>query len=334
MKKYPRYMFMALIAMLLILALPGCDQSGDDDGAAPPPSSGRYENVEDLADLADLVTTGKAYTVILGSSVNISESWGDINAAILQAKKRVILDLSVCAAEDNLIEGNSGTPGGNDFNIIRDNPYITGIILPQSLELIDVYAFTGCASLVSVVLPDGLLGIGNYAFRGLSGLKNITIPDSVTYIGTYAFSNCTGLTSIAIPYGFTTIEANCFNGCTGLTSFSIPDTVTTIGAAAFSGCTGLSGSLVIPASVTDLQAFGGCTNITEVVFPARDAPVIIRLNCFNGCTALTSVVFEDANATIVADNSFPNGASLKTAYEGEGGGAGTYTLSAGSWSKN
>jgi hypothetical protein len=290
-----------------------------------------YESVEDLANLAG-IETGGTYTVILGSGINISDRWADISSAIRAAKKHVVLDLSQCVVTDSVIAG-ALAPTGNDFNIIRYNPYITGLILPQSLQFIDGYAFHNCISVESVILPDGLLSIGNNAFHTFTALKNITIPDSVTYIGSYAFYQCTGLTSIPIPYGITTIEMNCFGGCTGLTSFSIPDTVTTIGAGAYAGCNGLSGSLVIPASVTSIMGFSNCTNITEVVFPARDTPITVGNNSFSNCTVLTSVVFEDTNVTITNNNSFPSTVtSLKTAYED--GGAGTYTLSGGSWSKN
>jgi hypothetical protein len=355
MKKYMRLVFMALAAMLLLLALPGCDQSGDD-GADPPPSSGVYENVEALADLA-AIETGGTYTVILGSGINISDRWADISAAIRAAKKYVILDLSQCAVTDEAIQG-SLPPGGNDFNIIKYNPYITGLILPQTLEFIDDSAFGDCTSLESVILPDGLLSIGIGAFRYCSGLSSITIPDSVATIGgqvfygcsglqgsitlpsglvtiqSSAFYGCSGLSSITLPSGLVTIQSSAFYGCSSLSGITIPDTVVTIETGAFVNCTNLSG-IVIPAGVTSIGggAFQICTGLGQVTFSARSAALSIAANAFNGCTGLDTVVFEDANATIVNNNSFPSTVtSLKTAYEG--GGAGTYTLSAGSWSKN
>jgi hypothetical protein len=279
MKKYPLFIFIA--AALVLLALNGCDQSGDD-GVDPPPSSGRYESVEDLAGLADL-KTGGPYTVILGSSINISDSWGAINDAIYAAKKYLTLDLRACASEE-AVKGHS-PPSGNDFNIIRYNPYITGIILPQSVQYIDPYAFMGCLSLGSVILPDGLLGIGGGAFSGCTGLSGISIPDSVATFGGSAFSGCTSLTGITLPSGL----------------------VATIGQLTFANCTGFTG-ITIPAAVSTIE-----------------------INAFSNCTKLTTVVFESAAATIVA-GSFPNGSTLLTAYTG--GGAGTYTFSTGSWSKN
>jgi hypothetical protein len=80
MKKYVRSVFM-ILAALVLAALSGYDQSGDD-GADPPPSSGRYESVEDLVGLA-AIETGGTYTAILGSGINVSDRWADISAAVL-----------------------------------------------------------------------------------------------------------------------------------------------------------------------------------------------------------------------------------------------------------
>jgi hypothetical protein len=253
MKKYVRSVFMILAATLVLLALSGCDQSGDD-GADPPPSSGRYESVEDLANLAG-IETGGTYTVILGSSINISESWGAINDAIYVAKKYLTLDLRACASGE-MVEG-AELPSGNDFNIIRYNPYITGITLPQSVQYIDQTAFMGCLSLSSVILPDGLLGIGLGAFNGCTGLSSISIPDSVATIGVAAFLGCTGLTGITLPSGLATIGQNTFLDCTGLTGITIPAAVTDIA----------------------LNAFNGCTSLTTVVFEGG-ATTIVNNKCF------------------------------------------------------
>jgi hypothetical protein len=347
-------MFMALIAMLFILILPGCDQSGDD-GADPPPSSGRYESVEDMANLAG-IDTGGTYTAILGSGINISNRWADINAAVLQAKKHVILDLGACAVTDDAIAGGE-TPSGNDFNIIRYNPYITGIILPESLLAVEDYAFSGCFNLVSVVLPEGLISIGGYVFSGCSLLEALSIPDSlisignrafqnctrlvavnipasVEGIGTYAFANCTSLTAITIPEGILTIQDSIFSGCTNLVSVNIPASVTRIVQRAFYDCSSLGGSITIPAAVYNtIETFAfSRTGITEIIFEARTIAISIGPSAFANCTVLTTVVFEDTNITISNDNCFPSGASLRSVYPG--GGAGTYTLSGGSWSKN
>jgi hypothetical protein len=311
MKKYLHCLFMALAAMLLALALPGCDQSGDD-GADPPPSSGVYESVEDLAGLAGL-ETGGPYTVILGSSIDISQSWGAINDAIYAAKKYVVLDLAACSAEDDTIAGNlssTGTtdPSGNDFNVIRYNPYITGLVLPKSLKYIDNAAFMDCFGLGSVILPEGLLTIGHYAFYNCGSLTALTLPDSLTTIGGSAFQN-SGLTAISIPDGIVGISGSTFSGCKSLASVRLP-------------------SGLVHAIAT--STFRDCTSLTAITIPTGVPS--IAATAFPGCTNLTTVVFEGGSTTIANNNSFPNGTTLKTAYEG--GGAGTYTKNGTTWSKS
>ena len=87
------------------------------------------------------------------------------------------------------------------------------VSIPDSVTIIDTYAFYGCTDLTSVTIPDSVTSIGNFAFEGCTGLTSITIPDSVTSIGKYAFYDCTGLTSIIIPSSVTSIGERAFSGC-------------------------------------------------------------------------------------------------------------------------
>ena len=67
--------------------------------------------------------------------------------------------------------------------------------------------------IVSVTLPNSIEYIGEYAFSGCSSLSSINIPESVIRIEQGAFSNCPKLTSIDIPNSVTKLEANAFQNC-------------------------------------------------------------------------------------------------------------------------
>ncbi len=194
-------------------------------------------------------------------------------------------------------------------------------IIPDSVENIGNFAFSGCTGLTSITIPDSVTSIGLYAFFQCTGLTSIIIPDSVTSIGGEAFSGCKGLTSIVVKRDNTVYDSrnNCnaiiekktntlvlgcqktiipdsvenignyaFSGCTGLTSVTIPNSVESIGERAFYGCINLT-SIIIPDSVTSIggKAFSGCTGLTSITIP--NSVESIKNWAFRGCTGLTSI---------------------------------------------
>lgn len=69
-------------------------------------------------------------------------------------------------------------------------------------------------------IPDGVQSIEKYAFSGCYYLRSITIPDSVTCIESRAFYS-SGLTSVNIGNGVEIIRELAFQNCTELTSVTI-----------------------------------------------------------------------------------------------------------------
>lgn len=59
---------------------------------------------------------------------------------------------------------------------------IQEIVLPDSIRMIEEYAFRGCASLQSINLPNGMTVIPRGLFYDCSSLKRIVIPDTVRVI--------------------------------------------------------------------------------------------------------------------------------------------------------
>jgi hypothetical protein len=248
---------------------------------------------------------------------NISETWGAINSEVLAAKQYVILDLSACTATYNTITG-WGSPSENSMDIIKDNPYIKGIILPSSLGRIQTGAFEECKYLTSLSIPAGVTSIGDYVFVGCFSLTRVNIPAGVTTIGHEAFGSCDSLTSITVDgsnANYSSEGGVLFNkeksvlikypGGKGGAYTTIPSSVTTIYGDAFIYDANLTG-VSIPANVTNIGSYA-----------------------FACCAALTSVTFAEGSAIAEAQFSSeqPFDGDLRAKYLAVNGGPGTYTRS-------
>ena len=111
-----------------------------------------------------------------------------------------------CSSLQSIIVDNNNPKydSRNNCNAIIEtssNKLITGCqntIIPDSVTVIDQFAFFNCSSLQSIVIPESVTLIWIGAFKGCSSLLSIVIPDSVTQIGILAFSGCSSLQSIKI----------------------------------------------------------------------------------------------------------------------------------------
>lgn len=131
---------------------------------------------------------------------------------------------------------------------------IQSYVIPNGINAIDNYAFSGCENLKSIKIPGSVTYIDRAAFRGCSGLVSVTIGNSVTSIGDSAFKNCSSLTSVTIPDSVSTISYDAFYNCSGLTGVIIGNSVNSIGNAAFYNCSGLT-SITIPDSVKSIGGY-------------------------------------------------------------------------------
>ena len=205
---------------------------------------------------------------------------------------------------------------------------LTSVEIPSGVTTIGANAFSYCSRLTSITIPSGVTTINSGTFRGCTSLTSVTIPN-VRTIDSEAFSSCTNLTDITLPGSLRTIGSNAFNSCRNL-NIEIPSTVTSIGGSAFqySGLT----SVTIPEGITTLDGymFYGCSRLKSIVIPA--SLTSLSSSAFN-LTPIATVTFNGDNTAPAVLNSFPSGASLRTAYTANTGGAGTYTLSGGVWTK-
>jgi hypothetical protein len=197
---------------------------------------------------------------------------------------------------------------------------LQSITLPESVKIIDDYAFYSCYALASLTISgDYLERIGKYAFGGSCCLYSISFSGTVGEIAAGAFSDCgeaiyadgkkpeepmyevlynedkTVLlkypakkkdAEFTIPGTVIRIEEGAFVDCKNLVSVTIPETVTSIGAEAFAGCSGLT-SVIIPGSVSDIEeyTFFGCRRLDSVIL--LEGVINIGNYAFSGCSGLT-----------------------------------------------
>lgn len=195
---------------------------------------------------------------------------------------------------------------------------LISITIPNSVIIIEDYAFYGCSKLQEFkgnfaadngcclidkgrlisfanncgieeyVIPNNVTEIGNDAFAHCYNLKKIIIPSSVTKIGSEAFSGCQNLASITLPQSITEIEDATFATCRCLIHLIIPNGVTKIGDGAFEACSSLK-ELTIPNTVIKMGngVFNGCTSIVNVNIPNEITEIGDRV--FKDCSSLSEI---------------------------------------------
>ena len=214
----------------------------------------------------------------------------------------------------------------NTREILRGDPSLTSITIPNSVITIGNSAFYGCSDLTSVTIGNHVTTIGEKAFYDCSELTSVTIPNSVTSIGDYAFYKCEGLTSLTISNDITSVSNYAFAYCKSLPSVTIPNGVTSISSYAFYEC-GILSSVTIPNSVTSIgeNAFTGTpwydnrgngliymggiayeyrgTMPDNETIEIKEGTAKINAGLFSGCSGLASVTIP-SSVTSIGSNAF------------------------------
>ena len=185
-----------------------------------------------------------------------------------------------------------------------EEPGVTYIVIPNSVECIADYVFRDCKGIQNVIIPESVTKIGDSVFEGCENLISLSIPDTLTNIGWRAFHGCKGLIDskgfvivngvlfgyfgedevVEIPYGTTRIAEFAFEDCGHVTKITIPDSVTIISPRAFDSIKGNPVNIrdiFIPESVIEIGelAFSGGKNL-RIIIDGKNT----KLRCLDGMT--------------------------------------------------
>ena len=172
------------------------------------------------------------------------------------------------------------------FAFFNKRDKIEKIELGSNTKIIQPYSFEECSNLKNVLFNDALEQLGDSAFKNCDAITQIVLSN-VTMSGEKVFYDCDKLDTVVlgnlrnIGKGMfydcdmlsqvdigkaTIIGESAFEGCKNLPAMFPLDNVTRIGYRAFRDCCGMIGELVIPDSVTEINAyaFQNCSNIESI----------------------------------------------------------------------
>lgn len=127
--------------------------------------------------------------------------------------------------------------------------------------IIDAYAFTGDARIVSVNIPQTVGTIGRSAFANCCNLATVTLARGVMAIESNAFANCWSLTALVFPKSLTAIGDGAFKGCSGLKTILFSENIDAYGSNVFEGCDAVE-TMTVKGSVMPTVPSDKITSIT------------------------------------------------------------------------
>ena len=188
------------------------------------------------------------------------------------------------------------------------------VVIPEGVSKIATAAFDKCDKIEELVLPETLEEIEMRAFRGMKLLKRVNIPKKVTSITAEAFLNCYSLEEINLHDSVHIIESFAFANCKSLKSIRIPASVVILVASAFMGCESVE-TITVDEENEFFHSDNNCLILTDKkelllsckngVIPTDGSVTCIRGLAFNSLAGLTDV-YIPAAIDFIEPNPFIN----------------------------
>ena len=139
--------------------------------------------------------------------------------------------------------------------------WITGILIPDSVQTIGNEAFSECLALEWVEMPAEMESIGYRAFYGCEYLSSIEIPNGITELKSATFQNCKALDFVILPSSLQKISDRVFKECVSLSGIQLPSDLQIISTEAFHSCKKLSTVVVENLRELGNNAFAYCEKL-------------------------------------------------------------------------
>lgn len=165
--------------------------------------------------------------------------------------------------------------------------------VPQSVKVIEPFAFCLQTRLRYIELHDDIISIGNAAFMGCEALEHIVIPRSVMEIKSDTFDGCISLKKVELHDAITEIGSHAFRHCEALQDIILPQSLQYLNS--FECCYSLR-EIDIPSSVKEIGGFMFCGNLRKVIL--HNGVRKIRNYAFRFCKRLATINFPEGLETI------------------------------------
>lgn len=173
--------------------------------------------------------------------------------------------------------------------------------VPQSVKVIEPFAFCLQKNLRNIELHNNIVSIGNAAFMGCEALEHIAIPRSVMEIESDTFHICISLKSVELHDEITQIGRHAFRHCDVLQKIVLPQNLKYLNS--FECCYSLH-EIDIPSSVKEIDGFMFCYNLRKVILHSGVRK--IRDYAFRFCKRLATINFPEGLETIGARAFYPS----------------------------
>ena len=191
-------------------------------------------------------------------------------------------------------------PAGTEViarSAFNDSYRLEHVYFPDSLRIIEPYAFAYCESLWAVTFTPNITRIGDSAFRSCVRLYRAMFKNPDVILESSVFANCDTMEDITLPANLKEIPNGLFYGSARLYDVPIPKSVTKIGSSAFLDCDSLK-TITIPGNVKTIeqQAFDYCDKLETVIM--EEGVLSIGWLAFSRSPKLKKVVIPSSVITI------------------------------------